>query len=144
MWPQRRCIPVNFVDYLRIYVRIVLKLQRGSLFNKVASLKVWRSFLAVLERDSSTGFSSVNFVKFLATLFCRIPPSNQFSHDVVFFFYFANFYFFRLVRFAAKNQFIWSSCGKLGERIHKPVQSCVVIEIRWKLHCQVVGSHVPT
>ena len=31
---------------------------------------------------------------------------------------------------------IWWSNGKLGERINKPFQSCVVMEIRWKLHCQ--------
>ena len=33
---------------------------------------------------------------------------------------------------------------KLGEGIHKPIQSGVVMEIRWKLHCQVVATHVPT
>ena len=53
---------------------------RGSLFNKVASLTYW-THLTVLERDSST----VNFVKFLGKLFCRTPPSNHFSHDVVIF-----------------------------------------------------------
>ena len=37
-----------------------------------------------------------------------------------------------------------NSFGKSGEGIHKPVQSCVVMEIRWKLHCQVVATHVPT
>ena len=26
--------------------------------------------------------------------------------------------------------------------IHKPIQFCVVKEIRWKLHCQVVTTHV--
>ena len=46
------------------------------------------------------------------------------------------------MRFAA--QFIWRSNGKLGERIHKPVQSGVDMEIRWKLHCQVVATHVVT
>ena len=38
-------------------------------------------------------------------------------------------------------QFIWWSNGKLGEGIY--VQCCVVMEIRWKLHCQVVATHVP-
>ena len=33
---------------------------------------------------------------------------------------------------------------KLGEGIHKPVQCGVVMEIRWKLHGQVVTTHVPT
>ena len=28
--------------------------------------------------------------------------------------------------------------------MHSPFQSCVVMEIRWKLHCQVVATHVPT
>ena len=41
------------------------------------------------------------------------------------------------MRFAASNQFIWWSHGKLGEGIHKPVQSCVVMEVRWKRHCQL-------
>ena len=30
-------------------------------------------------------YFSVNFEKFLEKLFCRTPPSNHFSHDVVFF-----------------------------------------------------------
>ena len=34
--------------------------------------------------------------------------------------------------------------GKLGEGIHKPVQSGVVLEIMWKRHCQVVAKHLPT
>ena len=33
---------------------------------------------------------------------------------------------------------------KLGERTRKPVQSGVVMKIRWKLHCEVVTIHVPT
>ena len=32
---------------------------------------------------------------------------------------------------------------KLGEGIGEPVQSCVVLEIRLKLHSQVVAAHVP-
>ena len=38
----------------------------------------------MLERDSHRYFS-VNFDKCLGKLFCRTPPSNYFSHDVVFF-----------------------------------------------------------
>ena len=53
----------------------------GSLFNKVESLTVWMH-LTVLE---STAIVCVNFVKFLGKLFCRAPPSNHFSHDVVVF-----------------------------------------------------------
>ena len=37
----------------------------------------------------------------------------------------------------------WNN-GKLGEGIYKSVQCCVVMEIRWKLHCQVVATHLPT
>ena len=83
---------------------------RGYIFNKVASLKAWRP-LAVLERESSTGFFSVNFVKFLEKKdFCRTPPSSHFSH--VFFFAFC-----RSVRLAVSNQVKWWSNGKLWETI---------------------------
>ena len=41
-------------------------------------------------------------------------------------------------------QFIWWSNGKLEEGIYKSVECCVFMEIRWKLHCQVVVIHVPT
>ena len=34
--------------------------------------------------------------------------------------------------------------GKLGERTRKPVQSGVVMKIRWKLHCEVVTIQVAT
>ena len=34
--------------------------------------------------------------------------------------------------------------GALGERIYKPVQFDVIMEMRWKLHCKVVSTHVPT
>ena len=34
--------------------------------------------------------------------------------------------------------------GKLEEDIHKPIQYDVVMEIRWKFHCQVVATHTPT
>ena len=80
----------------------------------------------------------MNFVKFLGKFFCREIPSNHVSHNVFF------FPFCRSLRFVAKNQFICWSNGKFGEGIHKPVQCCVVMEIRWKLHCQVVVTHVPT
>ena len=37
---------------------------------------------------------------------------------------------------------MWSN-GKLEEGIHKPIQSGgVVMEIRWKLHCPVVVTHI--
>ena len=29
-------------------------------------------------------------------------------------------------------------------KIHKPVQSGVAIETRWKFHCQVVATHILT
>ena len=45
---------------------------------------------------------------------------------------FSVFPFCRSARFETENQFIWWSNSKLGEGIHKPVQFCVVMEIRWK------------
>ena len=54
------------------------------------------------------------------------------------------FPFCRSVRFLAQNQLILLSNGKLGEEILKLAQSCVVLEISWKLHCQVVATHIPT
>ena len=36
---------------------------------------------------------------------------------------------------------LWSN-GKLEEGIHKPVQSIAVMEIRWKIHCQVVDLSI--
>ena len=42
------------------------------------------------------------------------------------------------------SQFIWWSNGELGEGIYKSVQCCVVMEISWKLHCQVVVTYVQT
>ena len=36
------------------------------------------------------------------------------------------------------------SNDKLGKEIYKSVEICVFMEIRWKLHCQVVPTHVPT
>ena len=54
------------------------------------------------------------------------------------------FSFCRPVRFAAQNRFICWSNGKVRKGIHKPVQCYKVMEIRRKLHHQVVGTHVPT
>ena len=34
--------------------------------------------------------------------------------------------------------------GRLGEGIDKPIQFCVVMEIKWKLRCQVVATLIPT
>ena len=110
-------------------------LVRGSFLKKVASLTAWKR-LTALQRDSHRYFS-VNFEKFLGKLICRAPPSNHFSHDVLFF-PFLDHWGLQL-----KINSIWWSIGKSGEGIHKPVQSCVVAEIRWNLHCQVVTTHVP-
>ena len=104
---------------------------RGSLFNKVASVTAWKD-LTVLERDPSKR----EFREILRKLFCRTPASNHFSHDVVFFLFVDQWGF-------QPPQFIWWSNGKLGEGIYKSVQCCVVMEIRWKLHSQVVATHVP-
>ena len=43
-----------------------------------------KTFNSVRKRVSHRYFS-VNFEKFLGKLFCRTPPSNHFSHDVLFF-----------------------------------------------------------
>ena len=75
----------------------------------------------------------MNFAKFLGKSFYRKLPGNHVSHDVVF------FSFLRI-----SDQFICWSNGKLGEGIHKSVKCCAVMEIRWKLHSQVVATHVPT
>ena len=82
-------------------------------------------------------YFSVNFQKFFGKIFCKTPRTT--SHMML-----LSFPFCRSVRFAAENQFIWWSNGKLGEGIHKLVPSCVVMEIRWKLHCQVVATQVHT
>ena len=58
----------------------------GFLFNKVASLTAWTP-LKVLERDSSTLFCE------FSVLFRRTPPSNHFSHDVIFIIIFLLFNF---------------------------------------------------
>ena len=111
---------------------------RECFLNKVASLKPWK-LLTLLERDRRTGISLWTLRKYLGKLFCRAPPSNHFSHDAVFF-----FLFFRSVRFfSLKSIHFWSN-GKLGEEIHKAVQSCVLMKIKRKLHCQVVATHIPT
>ena len=41
-------------------------------------------------------------------------------------------------------RFIWWSNGKLREGIYKSVECCVFMEIRWKHHCQVVATNVPS
>ena len=61
---------------------------------------------------------------FLGKLFCRTPPSNHFSHDVV-------FSFFRISDFCSLKLIYFIENGKLGEAIHKPVQACVVMEVRY-------------
>ena len=77
------------------------------------------------------------FAKFLGKLFCRTLPSSHFSRDVV---------FFLVTDQGGLQPEINLSDGAMGteeKQIHKPVQSCVVIEIRWKRHCQIVATHVP-
>ena len=69
----------------------------------------------------------MNFEKFLGKLSCRTPPSNHFSHDVVFYLFADH----RVLQ--PKILFFWWSNSKLGEKTHKPIQPCVVMEIRWKL-----------
>ena len=107
---------------------------RGSFFKKVVSLTAWK-LLTVLERHSHRYFS-VNFEKFLGKLFHRTPPSSHFSHDAVFFL-FAD-------QWGLQPKIDLFGVGQLWEGIHKPVQSSVVMEIRWRLHCQVVATYVST
>ena len=114
-------------------------LLRGFLFNKITRLMAWRH-LTVLERDSSTGV----FLKM-----CNFKESFFVEHLL------ANFscIMFLLSLFLQINE-VWSlksiclvNNGKLGERIHKPVSFCVFcvcLEIRWKVHSEVVATHVPT
>ena len=106
-------------------------LQKPSLIrvNKVAILTAW-PHLTVLERDSSTGISLWILLNFKESFFVEHLATT--SHTMLVF-----FLFWRSMRF------IWWSYGKLGGGIHKPVQCCVVKQIRWKLHCQVVATHVP-
>ena len=110
-------------------------LQR-SLFNKVASLTAWMP-MVLLEKDSSTGI-------FLWILWNFRKAFLQNTSWLPLLTWCCFFPFCRSMRFAAQNQFIWCSNSRLGEGIRKPIQSCVVMEIRWELHCQVVATHVPT
>ena len=77
-------------------------------------------------------------MKFSRKCFCRIPPRDHFSHDV-FFPHFAD-----QLGLQPKINLFGGAMVKLGEGIHKLVQFCVVMEIRWKLRCQVVAAHVST
>ena len=83
-------------------------------------------------------YFSVNFVKVLGKLFCWTPASNHISHGLVFFLLFAHQWYLQ------PNINLFDGNSKLGEGIHKLVQCCEVMEIKWKLHCQVVATHVPT
>ena len=72
----------------------------------------------------------MNFVNFLGKLCSRTTPSNRVSHDVV---------FFPFLQISEINLF--DGNGKLGEGSDEPVQCFVVMEIRWKPHCQVAATH---
>ena len=135
-------------DVLQNFEKFTEKHLCRSLFlNKVAGWKLetvrsscWRCsvkkvFLTLLKRDPRTG----EFCEIFRKAFCRTLPRNHFSHVLYFFFFFC-----KSVRFAPKNQLIWWSNDKLGKGIHKPIQFCVIMEIRWKFHCQVVVAQVPT
>ena len=107
-----------FVEYLGKagFETLVLR----SLFNQVASLTIWKH-LTVLETEVATGV-------LLEKLFLEISQNPQENTCVRVFF---------LIKLQA-----WGL--GLGEGIHKLVQFYVVMEIRWKLHCQVVATHAPT
>ena len=111
---------------------------RESLFKKVASLTT-RTHLTVLERDSSTGISLWILRNFLESFFSEHLPATT-SYMMLFFFFLSAD---QQGLQSKTNLLVWCN-GKFGERIHKPVQFCVVMGIRWKPHCQVVATHVPT
>ena len=97
----------------------------GSLFNKVAHLKIRRPW-AVLERDCSTCISLWILWNFYDNFFAE---HLQFSRDVVFLFVADQW------SLQPKINLFGGNNGKLGEGIHKTVQSDVVIETRWEFHC---------
>ena len=109
---------------------------RGFLFNKVASLMAWRP-LTVLERGTSTGIFLWVLCNCLESFFVEHLLAT--TSRMMFF-----FSFLQIGKFFSLKSFISWNNGKLGEGIHKPVLSCVVVEIGWKLHCEVAATHVPT
>ena len=94
-----------------------------SIFNKVASLMVWRP-VTLLERDPSTGFSLWVLQLFLECFFTEYLLET--TSNMAFFIVFSEN--------CSLKQFIWWNNGILEEGIHKPVQSCAVMEIMRKLH----------
>ena len=135
-------------DVLKNFEKFTEKRLCWSLFlNKVAGWKLetvrsscWRCsvkkvFLTLLKRDPRTG----EFCEIFRKAFLQNTSSQPLLTCSFFFFLFC-----RSVRFAPKNQLIWWSNDKLGKGIHKPIQFCVIMEIRWKFHCQVVVAQVPT
>ena len=53
------------------------------------------------------------------------------------------FSFLQISEVCSLKSIYWWSNSKLGEGIPNPIQSCVVREIRWKPHCQVVDLDIP-
>ena len=84
-------------------------------------------------------YFSVNFVKFSGRGFCRPLPSNHFSHDVFVFLFADKRGLQRKI-----NIFGGAIVKQEKEFTHKSIQFCVVMEIKWKVHCQVAATHIPT
>ena len=85
---ELRYFLVNFVNYSRTpfsrrSTNGLLSNPSERSFNKIASLAAWK-LLTVLEKDCRTGISLWILRNFWESFFCRTPPSNHFSHDVVF------------------------------------------------------------
>ena len=125
---QERSFPLNFVNYSRTPIlKSVLRTSgskrpvRGFFFDKFASLMAWRS-LTVLESDSSAGIF-LWILRNFEESFCRTPPINHFLYGV--FLIFADYWGFQ-----PKIDLF----GGANKGIHKPVESCVVVEIGWKIH----------
>ena len=75
-------------------------------------------------------------MKFLGKLFWKTPPSNHFSYMMLLLFLFTDH---------GGLQHEVNSFGEaIREGIHKPIQSCVAKESRWKLHYQGAATHVST
>ena len=108
---------------------------RGSLFNKVASVTAWKH-LTVLERDPSKGIYLWILWNFKEAFFAEHLLPTTF-HRCCFFLFVDQWVL-------QPPQFIWWSNGKLGEGIYKSFQCCVVMEIRPKLHYQLVATHIST
>ena len=108
------------------------------LFNKVANPTTWRLSTALVKKRLSRRHFFVNFEKFLGKVFLQ-NTSLATTSDIMLF-----FSFLQIIEVCSLKSFFWWTNGRLGGGNHKLVHSSVVMEIRWKLHCQLVATHIPT